>query len=298
MRIYILQMAEAQIQHADILHIIEEGELSTSGSEGDQASKITITRKGTGVTMDRLLVDISTRRRIQKYYNDSQPLGRCQVPQCLYQSNNGPAFYRHVETHNLLYICDCGYYSSVRDTTTRHVRRVHHHDASIRITQTDRHNWGAARKVIAGLPHRMPKLPAHSNDIHKLKWAHGATKLIDLADVRTKLTIHPSTTQVKTPPADPVIKPLIPLMAKPFRIDKLPCQSTPVPSRRLKIPHKEMSNQPTLTPTATLPYQPGRSLPEEIRRREQRTVKLKALLQAEEAEIRALERLQQKAETG
>ena len=287
-------MAEAQLLRDDALQILAEGDLTNSDTDDPKEEPITLSRTGTGTTIDRILVDPVTRVRIQKYANLSK--GICSLPECPYQSKNTAAFYRHVESHNILYICDCGYYSSVRDTTTRHVRRIHLRDPATRITQVDRRNWTGARKVIAGLPHRMPRLPAHSNDAIKLKWGQGASKLIELSEVRNKLSAPPTSTSCKTQAleTDRVAKPLVTLMAKPFLIEKIPTKSlvTITPNHQ-KIAQKEMRPLPPASRQQQKPVPlPRSNLAEEIRRRERRTAQLRTLLQEEDEDIKALERLQ------
>ena len=87
-------MAEAQLLPSDILIVEEEGELSTSDVKEAPPAQFPSPEKGTGTTIDRVLVTQETRYRIQKYYEASQAQGKCTLTNCSYESTIPPESHR------------------------------------------------------------------------------------------------------------------------------------------------------------------------------------------------------------
>lgn len=63
----------------------------------------------------------------------------------------------------MLCICSCGYFSSFRDTTTKHAR-TRHRDNREALYQSNESNWVSLRAHVAGLPDVMSVLPVKSNN--------------------------------------------------------------------------------------------------------------------------------------
>ena len=257
-----------------------------------------------------------------KYFNQDKIKGACTHADCEYQSANEGAFFRHVEGHNLIYVCTCSYYSSVRDSTNRHIRKAHDSNL-IQITQVDRRHWAEARTLIKGLPHRMPRLPASSKANFKATRDTSSVDAAKITDIRYKLTEsvvaastskvpplsiqksafkvakplplripHKEMPDVQSQPAavkkEVAKPPLVQKMVRPFSIEK----ATPggALNQMYKIPKKSAVSYSSSS-NWRRPNSHRGSIMEEIRRREERTARLRALLREEEAEIEELRQL-------
>ena len=305
-------MAQAQLKDENVLEVMEDGELTQSELEDCLDDPEVPIKTGTGETIDRLFVAPATRARITRYFEQDKAAGICQLKGCTYTAPNDAAFYKHVEAHNLIYVCKCAYYSSIRDTTTRHVRKAHPNEQVI-ITQVDRRNWEELRKHIQGLPRHSPRMPAHSSTAFRPVTAQGCVKATTITDIRYMSTkpsskggatavpkLSPRKTGAKRHSAYIPKKEMsaISRSAKPstnpttFSIVKVPAS---VPAS-YKIPKKEKTDQ---LPRRTITQQPNwrrgeqhsGSITTEINRREERTTRLRHILREEEEEILRLRQL-------
>ena len=111
-------MAQAQAIEEMALTITEDEELTLSETEDclDTDGEAP-TKTGTGEVVDKNLVAPDTRSRISRIYEQDQEAGKCTHKSCTYTSVIPASFFKHVESHNILYICACGYFSSIRDST-------------------------------------------------------------------------------------------------------------------------------------------------------------------------------------
>ena len=77
-------MAEAQLSESNVPDIyLEEGEAPTSEEEeSSPVNPAVLTHKGTGETLDVILVFAETRIRVMNFYTSSQPTGTCQLQGC------------------------------------------------------------------------------------------------------------------------------------------------------------------------------------------------------------------------
>jgi hypothetical protein len=115
------------------------------------------TIKGTGSSVDKLLVTEGTRERVSEAFTRAGETGECSEAGCNFANINNNKLLAHVESHYLIYACACGFLASNRETTARH-RRGSHEDSG-QLTQVDYWNWVEARKFITGLPNKFPSLP-------------------------------------------------------------------------------------------------------------------------------------------
>lgn len=69
----------------------------------------------------------------------------------------------HIETHHILYILSCGYFSSYLDTTTKSSKTRHNDDKPV-VVHVDITHWHVPHRYIAGLQQVGPVLPAKATD--------------------------------------------------------------------------------------------------------------------------------------
>ena len=171
-----------------------------------------------------------------------------------------------------------------------------------------------ARTRIKGLPHRMPHPPAHSNANWKAARATSSAAPAKVTDIR--FMVPPPTFPVKVEPSSvgwraklppiriakkemavkPVereAKPRPTTSSKPFSIEKVSVESLPtyrIPKRR-----ETAVTSKTIQPSSDWRHHdtPRAALMAEIRRREARSDKLRALLREEDEDIDRLRRISQ-----
>lgn len=119
--------------------VLEEGELLGYRWSGD------------GV--DTRYVDSTTERRMEALYSQINSTRRCPEAGCQFTSRHWRCLNNHAESHSILDVCDCGYLSSYRDTTTEH-GRTKHQGAWTPVVQVD----SSMHALITGPPDQMPVL--------------------------------------------------------------------------------------------------------------------------------------------
>lgn len=92
--------------------------------------------------------------------------GFCTIKDCFYRTGRWLRMLQHIESHFALYLCTCGYFSSYRDTTTKH-GHTHHHEEKPAVMEVDLDNYHVACRFIVGLPETAPTLPAKPKDPRK-----------------------------------------------------------------------------------------------------------------------------------
>lgn len=83
---------------------------------------------------------------------------RHRVSECNYRSKKKLRLQQYVESHDIVFVCSCGYCSSYRDASTKH-DQTRHHDNKPVVMQVDTTHWHVTRRFIAGLPEAAPPLP-------------------------------------------------------------------------------------------------------------------------------------------
>lgn len=92
--------------------------------------------------------------------------GQCTIKGCDYRMGRRLRMLQHIESHFVLFVCSCGYFSSYRDTTTKH-SRTRHHDEKSAVIQVDTDSYHVVLKFIAGPPEKAPSLPAWPKDLQQ-----------------------------------------------------------------------------------------------------------------------------------
>lgn len=103
---------------------------------------------------------------MERLLQPSTARGTCAITNCNHRTGRRIRMIRHVESHFLLNICSCGYFSSYRNTTTKH-GRIKHNDEKLAVMQVDHENYHIARNFIAGMPDTVPTLPVRLKDPRK-----------------------------------------------------------------------------------------------------------------------------------
>lgn len=125
-------------------------------SEEDQEQVTTV--PWSGKMVDHRYVDGATELEMERLLNHLAATGQCPEYNCNFFTRTYARQMHHAESHRVLFICNCGYFSSYRDTTTKHARTLHR-AARSPVVQVDRRNWALARGIVMGLPLKMPELP-------------------------------------------------------------------------------------------------------------------------------------------
>lgn len=114
-------------------------------------------------TRDTRHVDSATEHRMEALLSILSTTGRCSEYGCHSTSRKRTRQLHHVESHNILYLCSCGYFSSYMDATTKHERTRHNEDPSS-LRQVNESNWISIRVHVKDLPKDMPALSVKNND--------------------------------------------------------------------------------------------------------------------------------------
>lgn len=97
---------------------LEEGKISTT--------------TWSGIGVDNIHVKQTTYAKMERQMQQSMLHGFCSAPVCDYHTGRQLHMIQYMESHFILYICMCGYFSSYRDTTTKR-----HHDENPAVMQVD-----------------------------------------------------------------------------------------------------------------------------------------------------------------
>ena len=157
---YSQKMAQAPgqplIKPAEILDILEEGELPEVKEDGPKYHL-------NGNSVDTINVTDRTVSRISELYEQLVIEGRCTKRDCQYQSGSRERLKVHAESHYIIYVAQCSFFSSCRDSVRRHQTR-RHPDSCEAIIQVDRRSWSSLRLEMKKLPSAWPTCPAAAKD--------------------------------------------------------------------------------------------------------------------------------------
>ena len=119
-------------------------------------------RKLPGEGLDICWLTADTKRIItNKFYDATAQEGKCTVDNCAYSTLSRRKLLEHLVTHYIVYVTDCTYTTSRRDSAVKHLRTCHDRVGSI--TQADRGSWSRLRELNSSLPTNCPPLPMNSN---------------------------------------------------------------------------------------------------------------------------------------
>ena len=119
-------------------------------------------RKLPGEGLDICWLTADTKRIItNKFYDATAQEGKCTVDNCDYSTLSRRKLLEHLVTHYIVYVMDCTYTTSRRDSAVKHLRTCHNRVGSI--TQADRGSWSRLRELNSSLPTNCPPLPMNSN---------------------------------------------------------------------------------------------------------------------------------------
>ena len=119
-------------------------------------------RKLPGDGLDISWVTASTKRIItDQFYQATAAEGKCPVDNCEYSTSSRRKLLEHLVTHYVVYVTDCDYVSSRRDSAVKHLRTCHGRAGSI--TQSDASGWSRLRESNPNLPTSCPPLPMSSH---------------------------------------------------------------------------------------------------------------------------------------
>ena len=119
-------------------------------------------RKLPGEGLDICWLTADTKRIItNKFYDATAQEGKCTVDNCAYSTLSRRKLLEHLVTHYIVYVTDCTYTTSRRDSAVKHLRTCHNRVGSI--TQADRGSWSRLRELNSSLPTSCPPLPMNSN---------------------------------------------------------------------------------------------------------------------------------------
>ena len=97
-------------------------------------------RKLPGKGLDISWVTTSTKRTItNQFYAATAAEGKCQKDGCEYVTLSRRKLLEHVVAHHIVYITDCEYMTSRRNSAVKHLRTFHNRAGSI--TQADVSSW-------------------------------------------------------------------------------------------------------------------------------------------------------------
>ena len=100
----------------------------------------------------------STKRTISdKFYEATAQDGKCGIENCEYTTLSRRKLLDYLVTHFIVYVTDCNYMTSCRDSAVKHLRTCHNRLGSI--TQTDESSWRRLRDINPHLPTSCPPLP-------------------------------------------------------------------------------------------------------------------------------------------
>ena len=85
-----------------------------------------------------------------KFYDATAKEGKCGVGKCENFTLSRRKLLDHLVTHFIIYVTDCDYITSRRDSAVKHLRRCHDRLGSI--TQTDAGSWRRLRESNLNLP--------------------------------------------------------------------------------------------------------------------------------------------------
>ena len=97
-----------------------------------------------GEGLDISWVSPSTKRTISdKFYKATAKEGKCGMDSCDYATLSRRKLLDHLVTHFIIYVTDCNYITSRRDSAVKHLRTCYNRLGSI--TQTDASSWRRLR---------------------------------------------------------------------------------------------------------------------------------------------------------
>lgn len=101
--------------------------------------------------MDKRYTTAKTYGRMEKALEKLDKAGNCEEVGCTFNSQRSLRKQLYVEVHHLFFMCECGYFSLCRDTTTKHGRTCHRDKIP---TGTHLHpaNWVVTRWLVSSLP--------------------------------------------------------------------------------------------------------------------------------------------------
>ena len=111
-----------------------------------------------GEGMDISWLASTTKRTISdRFYESTAQEGKCSMNNCEYTTLSRRKLLDHLVTHFIIYVTDCSYMTSRRDSAVKHLRTCHNRLGSI--TQTDESSWKRLRGINPHLPTNCPPLP-------------------------------------------------------------------------------------------------------------------------------------------
>ena len=100
----------------------------------------------------------TTKRKISdRFYEATAQEGKCSIENCEYTTLSRRKLLDHLVTLFIVYVTDCNYMTSRRDSAVKHLRTCHNRLGSI--TQTDESSWRRLRDINPHLPTNCPPLP-------------------------------------------------------------------------------------------------------------------------------------------
>ena len=155
----------------DILDVLEEGELpdlfdaEPKNMETEQVAKDPEPEFVlNGHSVDYSEVRSKTISKIRELYNDSILAGRCQKQDCTYETTSVERMKVHSESHYIIYVSPCTFFSSCRDSVKKHMRRQHPGAPVSTVTQVDKRHWAGLRLEMPSLPCNWPRCPVAAKD--------------------------------------------------------------------------------------------------------------------------------------
>ena len=111
-----------------------------------------------GEGLDISWIAAATKRQItDRFYEATTSEGRCTEPECEDSTLSRRKLLDHIVTHYIIYVTDCNYLTSRRDSAVKHLRICHGRGGSI--TQADTGSWRRLRQSNPNLPTSCPSLP-------------------------------------------------------------------------------------------------------------------------------------------
>ena len=115
-------------------------------------------RRLPGEDLDISWISAATKKIItDRFHEATASDGRCTEAECDCSTLSRRKLLEHIVTHYIIYVTDCHYLTSRRDSAVKHLRICHGRRGSI--TQVDTDSWRRLRDLHPNLPTNCPPLP-------------------------------------------------------------------------------------------------------------------------------------------
>ena len=157
-------------------------------------------RRLPGEDLDINWISAATKRQItDRFYEATASEGRCTEPECSYSTLSRRKLLEHIVTHYHIYVTDCNYLTSRRDSVVKHLRICHGWRGSI--TQADTGSWRRLRDSHPNLPTSCPPLPMSTLQYRQAsKCSEERRDIVDTPAVAVKKV------KISTNKEEPVVK--------------------------------------------------------------------------------------------